>query len=340
MADRGALRDGPPEGGGPSRRCPTCGRRTASVDPGCPEHGPIGPGEASREAASSRPEELPSFGELRAARVLGRGGFGVVYEAVREADGARLAVKLARAEVAGAAHRLEREIEALRAIGPPTVPAVRGAGALDDGAMYVVMDLIAAPTLAARLAARPGPLPAPYFGAIAAAVTSAVAVVHARGRVHLDLKPENVLIDDLFRVTLIDFGLGSPAEDDGPGVAVGTTEYMSPEQCDGRPALDARADVYALGVLFYEMLAGRPPVWGAPPAVRESHRTRRPVPPSTLARVAPPVEDVVLRCLAKRPEDRFESARALHDALTAALAAARDVPPPSSATWAARLEAA
>ena len=321
----------------PSRRCPACGQRAAAADPGCAEHGPIAVPEGELERAQRDATELPAFEGLRTSGVLGRGGFGVVYAVERIEDGARFAAKRARAGVAGAARSVVREIRALREIGPPYVPAVHGTGML-DGVPYVVMDRIEAPTLAARLAARPGPMPLQVFSAIATAVVSVVAAVHARPHVHHDLKPENILVDDFLGVTLIDLGVGSPSDEEGPGVAVGTTEYMAPEQHDPRAALDARADVYALGVVLYEMLAGRPPFWGPAAAVRESHRTRRPAPPSTLASIPTALEEVVLRCLSKRPEDRFESAKELLHALLHALQIAGE-PPSSAAPWSSQTPA-
>src|SRR5262249_52695765 len=95
----------------------------------------------------------------------------------------------------------------------------------------------------------------------------------------------------------------------------GTPEYMSPEECEGLRALDARADIYSLGVILYEMACGKPPFWGAPNEVRQAHIGRRPTPPSQLADVRADLEELILRCLAKDRERRFPNANALKDAL-------------------------
>ncbi len=248
-------------------------------------------------------------------KLLGTGGFGRVYRARH--GGAEVAVKIARDDRPFASERLAREAEALAAIGPPHVPGLVEHGRLEDGTAYVIMELVRAPTLAARLAAGERP----DVATVGPALLRALDAAHARGIAHRDLKPGNVFWDGA-SARLCDFGLARAAAELSPsltreGEIVGTPEYMSPEQCAGRSA-DERADVYAAGVMLYELLAGKRPFEGGAGEVQRAHLHRR---PERLVGVAPAVEQVVLRCLAKEPERRFASAGAALAALEGALAA-------------------
>jgi tetratricopeptide (TPR) repeat protein len=304
-------------------RCPTCGQR-ARRSTGCAAHGALAPAAPAESLPSLSPPSVPGY---RVLHLLGHGGFGLVFAAERAGGGgrgARAAVKIARDDVPGAAARLRREIEALVAVGPPHVPAVYDAGELPDGAPFVAMAFVDAPLLADRLIEAAGPLPWADFGALARGLCASLAAAHERGFVHRDLKPENVFVDGAGRATIIDFGLvlagAEGARGTGltrEGALLGTAEYMSPEQCDPRAEVDARTDVYAAGVILHEMLTGHPPFWGPPAAVHESHRSRR---PPRLPAAPPAVEEVVLRCLAKAPGDRFADGAALGAAIERALA--------------------
>ncbi|WP_257454885.1 serine/threonine-protein kinase [Archangium lipolyticum] len=266
---------------------------------------------------------------------VARGGFGILYSARRESDGLHVAIKVAHPEVPLARTQLARETEVLRIIGPPTVPAVHGTGVLPEGAPYLVMQFIAHPTLAQRLARLSGPMPVAEYASRAQVLLDALAVVHARGFLHGDLKPENVFLDDSARAAgFFDFGLSRPVSAPAPSSAeeptppigdsfAGTAEYMSPEQCSGDSGLDVRSDIYSLGVLFYEMLTGRPPFFGTPADVIHAHLARRPLRPSELAPVPAALEQVVLRCLTKERARRYDTVDALRLALQEALASAQ-----------------
>ncbi|WP_437660978.1 serine/threonine-protein kinase [Sorangium sp. So ce1182] len=319
-APRGEGQEGAPLEG---RRCPSCGRRNQGACPECPAQDlPLPFDVTVPDITEVVPVALPHFPGYRTLGILGQGGFGIVFEAEPEGGGATVAVKLARAERLGAGGRLRREVEALLAVGTPHVPAVHAWGTLDDGSPYAVLERVAAPTLAARLALRPAPR-AEEAARLGLATLASLEGVHARGYVHCDLKPENIFVDGAGKATLIDLGIarvvgrrGGVQDDD---LALGTAEYMAPEQSAGRAELDARADIYAMGVILYELFAGRPPFWGPRAAVLEDHRSRRP--PRLAARIAVPraIEEVVHRCLAKDRNERFGSATELRSALERAL---------------------
>src|SRR5262249_39571578 len=234
------------------------------------------------------PGDLPAVAGYFDLTPLGAGGFGRVYRA-RGGD-REVAIKLASPGDGLAAERLLRETEALAGVGPPHVPALLGTGRLDDGTPYLVLELVTAPTLAAcvvageRLDAR----------AIGIAVCDALAATHQCGVIHRDLKPGNVFWDGTC-ARLVDFGLARPADAGRmltrPGELLGTPEYMAPEQCAGR-TVDARADVYAVGIILYELVAGRPPFVGSAAEVQHAQRHRRPPRPSLAAPVTPALEAV------------------------------------------------
>ena len=235
---------------------------------------------------------------------------------------------MARADNASAGDSLLREADALRAVGVPHVPAVYDSGRLPDGSVYVVMEFVKAPILADVMTALDGPVPLEEFGKTALAILSVMEIAHGKNLVHCDLKPENVFVHDSFGAKLFDFGLvrkvgDRSAEETKEEAPAGTPEYMSPEQCEGRVDIDARSDLYALGVIFYEMLGGGPPFWGKAAEIQQNHRSRRPPPLGRRVPLAAPLEDAIMRCLAKDPERRPASATELREALTTGLAAER-----------------
>jgi tetratricopeptide (TPR) repeat protein len=308
-------------------RCPTCGRRIEDAAPVCPAHGAAPPPPPAPDASTPFVVPTPELPGFEVRKTLGQGGFGAVFLAERRPGGETVAIKVARADNASASEALVREAEALSAVGPPHVPAVYAHGHLPDGAAYLVMEFVRAPVLAQRLAELPGRMEFDEFSGHALALLTVVEAAHEKDLVHCDLKPENVFIDQAFGAKLFDFGLvrkaGARVDATKEEAPAGTPEYMSPEQCEGRTDIDERSDIYALGAILYEMLAGAPPFWGNAAEVQQSHRSRRPPALSRKLTLAPALEDAIARCLAKEPARRFADVTELRRALSAGLLAER-----------------
>jgi serine/threonine-protein kinase len=306
-------------------------------------------------------------GRYRVDELVGEGGMGAVYRAENLATRGRVAIKVLHPEMlenAEAVARFEREAVALGRVVHPNIAAARDVGRLDDGACFLVLDYLEGEDL--RAVVNRGPLPQDRALHIARQIALGLDAVHAIGIVHRDLKPENVM---LVReggaegvVKVLDFGIAKvPAAHEAgrypgrppltqAGVAYGTPEYMAPEQALGG-SVDSRADLYALGVILYEMLAGRRPF----DALDRGELTRlvtttQPAPLAAMVPggvVAPAVEALVMRLLNKEARARFNSARDLVTAIDAVAFAATAAGPRSSpairsenATIAARPRAA
>lgn len=270
------------------------------------------------------------FGGYRLDAQLGRGGMGVVYEAYDTVRERRVALKvlvphLADDETFRA--RFLREARTVAGLSSPHTVPVHDFGVLDEH-LFLDMALVDGSDLAAVLAR--GPLSPVRAVSITEQVADALDTAHERGLVHRDVKPANVLLarrrpDQADFAYLSDFGLArSTSGNDGltaTGTVVGTADYMSPEQIEGRP-VDARSDVYALGCLLFHCLAGRPPYTGSNQVlVLDAHRTAAP-PVLPAGGTWGDLDAVVTRALAKDPADRFASAGELASAARSALAAA------------------
>lgn len=251
---------------------------------------------------------------------LGCGSNGSVFEARDRRRGMLVAIKALRTRFHASPDlraRFRREAAIIARLRHPNVIALREL-CLSRGVLFMVLDLVGEQSLAHRLEQSSG-LPPSDAARLMQDLASALVHVHAAGVVHRDIKPENILLaEDGERAVLTDFGIAARADDDpwGAGWAPGTPQYMAPEQSEGRRA-DPRCDIYAVGVVGYQMLAGIVPFDGDDPSlIAASHRDLAPPRLRELAPGAPmSLVRIVERCLAKRPSSRFRSAAALRSAL-------------------------
>jgi beta-lactam-binding protein with PASTA domain/predicted Ser/Thr protein kinase len=265
-------------------------------------------------------------GRYRLVGRVGSGGMADVWLAEDSQLGRRVALKLLHrrfAEDEQFVERFRREASHAAGLQHPNVVAVYDRGRW-DGTWYIAMEYVEGPTLKEIVRDR-GPLPPTLAIDLIVQVLRAARYAHKRGIVHRDLKPHNVILDEEGRVKVTDFGIAraGASEMTETGAIMGTAQYLSPEQAQGL-AVDARSDLYSIGVILYELLTGRVP-FDAESAVTIAlkHVSEPPVPPAELVPAVPPALDaVVLRALAKEPADRYPDA----DAFIAALQAARDAP--------------
>jgi Protein kinase domain/Domain of unknown function (DUF4440) len=258
----------------------------------------------------------------RIEAVAGRGGMGIVYRATQLSLGRPVAVKLIAPDHAadpGFRERFERESRLAAAIDHPNVIPVHEAGE-DGGRLYLVMRWVSGADLHGRIA-RAGRLEPRRAAAFTAQVAGALDAAHAAGLVHRDVKPANVLLSG-DHAYLADFGLTRPVSSNTrmttTGHWLGTADYMAPEQF-GSEAVDARADIYALGCVLYAMLTGEPPFRrDTVPATMLAHLHDPPPRPSRTPGVPAEFDRVVARALAKEPERRYPSAGDLGRAVVAA----------------------
>jgi eukaryotic-like serine/threonine-protein kinase len=253
--------------------------------------------------------------------VIGQGGMARVHQGLDRQLGRRVAIKVLAPPFdrdGEFVERFRREARAAAGLSHPNIVAVFDSGS-DDGTHFIVTELVEGETLANRLR-RDGPMPPADAVAVAIDIARALAAAHARGLIHRDIKPGNVMLLPDGRVKVVDFGIARAAGSDtltNTGVVLGSTAYLSPEQAGGQP-VDERADLYSLGCVLYEMLTGHAPFRADTPiATMYRHVNEDARPPSTIAPVQREVEEVVLRCLEKDPKHRFASAAELEAALLA-----------------------
>jgi hypothetical protein len=259
-------------------------------------------------------------GHYKVARKIGDGGMGSVFEAVHETIGRRVAVKVLKPQFSKDKNVVTRFFNEARAVNIVSHPGVVGSfdyGEMPDGTAYIVMEYLEGESLSARIKRTAGPF---GFDAlrIGRQIGAALAAAHSKGIIHRDLKPDNVIIvpdseaPGGERAKVLDFGIAKITADQQStgltqmGEVMGTPRYMSPEQCKGSGQVDAKTDVYALGIILFIMLTGKPPfdaegtgalmamhIYHEPPRLREVE-----------PKVPPKVEELVLQMLAKKADER------------------------------------
>jgi len=261
---------------------------------------------------------------------IGGGGMADVFRAHDRSLDRDVALKMMRPAFAGVAEfveRFHREGEALSAIDHPNIVRVLDYRASPDGP-FIAMELVSGGTLRDLMRAR-GRVDQYAAAEIAAGIADGLEAAHIRGVLHRDLKPENVLLDAAGRPKIADFGIARLAAATAitkAGELLGTPQYLAPEQMNG-DVVDERADVYALGVILHEMLTGQQPTGGTTPSEIVSRRLRSdPRPPARLVALAPAMNALVLRALARDPARRFRRAADLRNALLAVRPPAPPVP--------------
>jgi len=291
----------------------------------------------------SEAKPMPSaFGPFRVQQVLGTGASARVYQARDPSSDTEVAIKALHPHLDDSSDfdsRFERESRASHALDHPGIVHLLGHGHEGDQA-YLVMEYVAGPSLKRYQQERHNaPLAVEVAVQMAAAIADALAYAHSQGVIHRDVKPSNILLRDgrLDQPVLSDFGIARLVEatlDTASGRTLGTPAYMSPEQGQGRPA-DARSDVYALGAVLFELLTGHPPFEAESPYAVVLHHVNTPPPhPCDLRPDLPEaVQQVVLKALAKNPDERYPSAAAFASALRASLAKA-PTPAPRPRRWA------
>jgi len=276
-----------------------------------------------------------TFGAYRIVEPLGRGGMASVYKAYEAALDRYVALKVLPGEFLHDetfAERFKREAKVVARLEHPNIIPIHAFG-IEGGIPWMAMRLISGGALSGLLPR--GRLPPERIITILRGVADALDYAHGKGVVHRDVKPQNILLDEAERVYLADFGIAKMVEGSGAltqtGMITGTPQYMAPEQATGQP-VDQRVDIYALGVVAYEMLTGRVPFAAdTPVAVLMKHVTEpMPIPPPSA--VPEPLVRALLKSLAKKPDERWPSAGAFVSALEQGLAEVPTASIPAAAT--------
>ncbi len=309
------------------KKCPKCGVEYSDQTTLCPSDGIV----LEREGDSLLGTTLA--GKYRIDERLNEGGMGTVYRGTHVLLDKTVAVKVLRPSLAAdekIVARFSREARAASRISHPNALSVTDFGEDESGHVFIVMEFLSGRTLK-QLIRDEGPLPLPRVVDITRQICDALNAAHQQGVVHRDLKSDNIMLVDTMagdHAKVLDFGIAKINEQEGtvdtnltaPNLVIGTPQYMSPEQCSQDSEIDARSDIYLLGVILYEMLVGHVPFSGDSPTMVMMKHLQDPVPSVLEERNDLPaaVGRVVARAMAKVPGNRYQSVAELIEDLTIA----------------------
>lgn len=306
--------------------CPVCNKEYSDTQSLCPVDA------AALQAANDSLVGQTLAGKYSIEELIKSGGMGSVYRGKHVLMDKTVAIKVLRPSLAVdnvVVARFSREAKAASRISHPHAVSVTDFGESENGVVFLVMEYLDGQTLK-EIIRNEGPMPLARVVEIVRQVSGALDAAHQQGVVHRDLKSDNIMLSETNGgdwAKVLDFGIAKIQEPEGtrdhditaPNLVIGTPQYMSPEQCSQTGPIDARSDIYSLGVILYEMLAGRVPFTGESPTVIMMKQVQD-VPPAILAArpdLPKGIGEVVERSLAKKPADRFQTAGELCAALTA-----------------------
>jgi serine/threonine protein kinase len=308
-----------------TKKCPRCGREYENANTLCPADGTVL--EKTEDALLGQ----TLADKYRIEELVNEGGMGAVYRATHVLMDKTVAIKVLHPALAAddkIVARFSREARAASRISHPHALSVTDFGESENGVVFLVMEYLKGETLKEVIKSE-GQMPLPRVVEIIRQVCGALEAAHAEGVVHRDLKSDNIMLIDVGGgdwAKVLDFGIAKITEKVGqdpaltaPNLIIGTPQYMSPEQCSQAAEIDSRSDIYSLGVILYEMLVGHVPFTGESPTAIMMKHLQEP-PPSVLEErkdLPASVGRVVMRAMAKRPEDRFQTVSDLSEELAA-----------------------